>query len=95
MQVLSPFPIISFAKISCRFQRGTFLNMAMHVKKSIIMLSFLVELWLNCDLGNEIIHNIFFYLIESLQHTNQSNGLLKELDEPFSIKYTMGNKKKK
>ena len=37
----------------------------------------------------------FFYLIESLQHTNQSNSLLKELDEPFSIKYTMGNKKKK
>ena len=37
----------------------------------------------------------FFYLIESLQHTNQSKGLLKELDEPFSIKYTMGNKKKK
>ena len=36
----------------------------------------------------------FFYLIESLQHTNQSKGLLKELDEPFSIKYTMGNKKK-
>lgn len=37
----------------------------------------------------------FFYLIESLQHTNQSKGLLKELDEPFSIKYTMGNKRKK